>query len=169
MGCRNLEGSRKNFLGIFFLLIILNVWKISYFHEGVFFWCSYFLLMIFCWINEKKIRTHCTSPNIFLVPHRGITLVFFFRSWMKIHWECISEKKDFDVGGGKKFLTKMPQAMPNIRILMYFQTWKKTTNQPVYSSFEMGRRRGGGYIIIPFSHTRRVWQKVWKKGGNIFL
>jgi len=73
----------------------------------------------------KKVRTHCTSPNIFLVPHRGITLVFFLQvldenSLRRMHF---SEKKIL-IWEGEKLLTKMPQAMPNIRILIFFKIFQ---------------------------------------------
>ena len=125
-------------------------------------WCSYFL-MIVCWINEKSQNTlHITQYFFFLVPHRGITLVFFFfRSWMKIHWEeCIFQKKKFWFGRGRKnsWLRCLKQCQ--IFEFWYFDKISKLEKrlliEPVYSSSEIWEG------IIQFSHTRGCDKKCEK-------
>jgi len=128
----------------------------------------------------KKVRTHCTSPNIFLVPHRGITLVFFSSGpgWKFTEKNAFFRKKKILIWEGEKLLTKMPQAMPNIRILIFFkifQTWKRLLINPYIHHLRFGRV--SYHSVIPEGVTKSVkkffdlrggWNKN-KKGENKIL
>lgn len=175
VGCRNSQGEGKS-LNLIFLDFFdsSRCWKISY-HEGV-----VFLFFDDRLLNKWKKSEHIAHHPIFFWYLIEVLHLYFFlqvldeNSLRRMHF---SEKKIL-IWEGEKLLTKMPQAMPNIRILIFFkifQTWKRLLINPYIHHLRFGRV--SYHSVIPEGVTKSVkkfliWWGGWnknKKGENKIL